>query len=343
MRLAIRRRRSLSAFGFIGAFGLEQAAASGEPLTVSVRWSSESARSAAARLASELMAEGYTVKAEPISVDSPCSALPSPAGPSSREQAWIALAAKPDGSLEASVCYLGTRPAPAQATTSAADGDAVKLALATAEALNGLRARIAPAAVAPSAPQLKAPPASPNVTEAPASSEVIPNMLRAGPALFWDPSVAPPVLAAALRADLGISKPWSIALDLLVPLGASEISALEATASVRTAWLRFGPSLSFELEDFALSTALLAGPALTWATAEARTPRVGSADVDPGFVASLATGLRYPARAKVFASLDVAASTRPPWARLALGPGTSPELGVVLLDACVGLGARWGD
>jgi hypothetical protein len=341
MQLAIRRRRLLIAFGFIGAFG-GRAAASGEPLTVSVRWSSEAAQSAAARLASELMTEGYTVEVEPAPVESSCGALPSPAGPSSREQAWIVLAAKPNGSLEASVCYLGTRPAPAQTTTSVADGDSVKLALATAEALNGLRARVAPAA-APNPTRVTALPASPKAAGASAPAASMPNALRAGPALFWDPRVASPVLAAALQADLGVTARWSITLDLLVPLGASEIRALEATASVRTAWLRFGPSLSLELDDFALSTALLAGPALTWATAEARTPRVGTADADPGFVASIATGLRYPARAKVFASVAAAVSTRPPWARLELGPGASPELGVVLLDACVGLGARWGD
>ena len=80
---------------------------------------------------------------------------------------------------------------------------------------------------------------------------------------------------------------------------------------------------------------------MSWATAVALAPRIGTADVSPGALFSLAVGVEYPRRSPVFAGASASASALLPGLRLNLGEGESPR-GSWPLEAGIALGARWG-
>jgi hypothetical protein len=103
-----------------------------------------------------------------------------------------------------------------------------------------------------------------------------------------------------------------------------------------------GPRFGWALGDFELSAAALAGPAVTWATGEARAPRVGTTDVTTGAVLSLATSLEYPRNAAVFACVSASASALLPAVEVDLGDGPPAPRGAFPLEASIGFGARWG-
>ena len=121
-----------------------------------------------------------------------------------------------------------------------------------------------------------------------------------------------------------------------------ELSSSEVRATVRTAWLRVGPRLGGAVGDFEFSAAALAGPAVTWVTAEADLPRVGTADVSTGAILSLAALVEYPRTTPVFASLSASASALLPGAKVDLADGDPPR-GAFPVEASIGFGVRWGD
>jgi hypothetical protein len=310
---------------------------------VSIQYDSEERLEAAERLYSELASEGYAVEIDTGSAASPCdSSGARPPSVPHDSTAWIRLTsdpARPDTVL-ASICYLGALPFLQQATSSAPSSDARTLAVATAEALNGLRSKM-PLTVE-SAPPPRALEAPSSATEPTPSARGPVNSLVLGMALALNLPDYPAMPGASLRAALGARVNASLVVEAFVPTRGAELSGAGVTATVRTAWLRVGPRIGGELGDFELWGAVLAGPAVTWATAIAQAPRIGTADVSLGVLLSAAGALEYPRKNPVFASLSASASALLPQLRLRLGDDSRRPRGAWPVDASVGVGARWG-
>lgn len=314
--------------------------AKGEVL-VSVQVDSEARRPLAERVVSELESEGYAVKLDESGA-SPCETSGAQVVPVGREtRAWVRLTQSPagDDTVVASICYLGALPFLQQAASSAPSSDPQKLAVATAEALNGLRSKLPPV-VGESAVAVRRAEARPSPAPEPARSGVV-NRVAFRAALLVELPDYPAAPGAMFGATLGLGTHAGLMLDALVPVGGAELESSALTATVRTAWLRLGPRLDWALGDFELSGALLAGPAITWATAVARAPRAGTADVSPGVVLSVAALAEYPRRAKVFACASTSASALLPGSRVDLADGRPAPRGSFPLEASLGLGARW--
>jgi hypothetical protein len=152
----------------------------------------------------------------------------------------------------------------------------------------------------------------------------------------------PAALGVEARATLAVGRDVGLTFDVFVPALGSELASDRVTATTRTTWLRFGPRFVWTHGELGLSTAALAGPALTWATAVARAPRAGSADLAPGAVLSLVQCAEYPARAWWFGSATLSASALLPGARVRLWDGERSPRGSFPIVASIGLGARFG-
>ncbi len=315
-------------------------------VSVTIDYGDESRRELADRLASELSSEGYAVELRAAGEPSPCD----PTGArlvsvQAGARAWIRLSedAKDGETVVASICYLGAIPFLQQASSSAPHTDPRKLALATAEALNGLRSKVPPVTPDPARAMLPAEPhpepRQPLVAAERATPE---NSVMAGGAVMANVPGFPTVPAVTTSASLGITRSSALVFDALWPVVGAELTSPEVTASVRTAWLRIGPRLRWAAGDFDLSGAVLAGPALSWATAVADAPRIGAADVTAGAVFSVMTLVEYPRRAPIFAALALSASALVPEVRVKLDESVSEPRGAWPVTASLGLGARWG-
>jgi hypothetical protein len=111
--------------------------------------------------------------------------------------------------------------------------------------------------------------------------------------------------------------------------------------SVRSAFARLGVSRAFTASPVRLSVAAAAGPAITWATARAAPPRVGTTAVGLGVILAAGVSAEYPSHAPVFALLRAQAATLVPRIRFQLGTERSEPLGRALVEVAFGLGARW--
>jgi len=315
-------------------------------VVVSLQYESKAELELARRVASELASEGYTVETGTVSELSPCD----PTGPklvttSRGTKAWVRLATDPADAdkVVAFICYLGAQPLLQQAAPSAPRAESDQLALAAAEALNGLRVRLPPLENEPERAPRSAPQAEPPPPALPSSRERVPNSLLLGASLVRNFPDFPVTPGIAARAALGVVPALSLAVDVFVPTTGAELSSQAVTADVRTAWIRLGPSLDWSLGDFELSLAALAGPALTWATAEASLPRAGTTDIAHSAILSVGTSVQYPRTSALFGSVALSGSALLPGARVNLGDGGSAPQGSWLIDASVGVGVRWGE
>lgn len=308
---------------------------------VSVQYDSEERVELARRLGSELESEGYAVELSATNVTSPCEAKGTAPLVTGDSRAWIRLGPAPSGgdSAVASICYLGSLPFLQQASASAPASDPRQLAVVTAEALNGLRSKVSPAMAESEVPQRRetAPPATDDVS--PATS--LANSLALGVAVLGNAPGYPAAPSVTLRASLGMSAAADLVVDALLPTAGAEVTSTQMTATLRTAWVRVGPRLRWAAGDFELSSAVLAGAAISWATAVAVPPRVGATDISPGALFSLAAAVEYPRRSPVFASIAASGSMLLPGLRTNLGEGESPR-GSWPLEAGIALGTRWG-
>jgi hypothetical protein len=318
---------------------------------VSIQYESDDQHELARRVASELAIEGYAVDVRATIDPSPCDPSRSklisvPRG----TKAWIRLAADPadPDTIVASICYLGAQPFLQQASPSAPRADGQKLALATAEALNGLRARLPPIEGGPEravaerpAPIEQAPPLAREPAPAASATSGLVNSVVLGAAFVWCLPDLPPAPGVTARATLGVTDSLGFMIDAFVPASARELASRQVVAKIRMAWLRAGPRLHGSSGDFELSAAALAGPALTWATAEALAPRVGTTDVTTGAVLTLSAFVEFPRKAAVFAHGSAAASALLPGVRVRLGDEASAPRGFWPLEASIGVGARW--
>ena len=309
---------------------------------VSIRYDSEPRAELARRLLSELESEGYVVDIRAGTEISPCEADGAEAVTVAHDaHAWIKLGASPSGddTAVASICYLGSLPLLQRATASAPRADPRQLAVATAEALNGLRSKVPTVVREAAAPPRRD---SPAVTPGENHSSASVNSVALGAAVLLNAPDLPAAPAVVFQANFGWNSLAGLAIDALLPTTGAELESPQVTATVRTAWLRLGPRVSWTSGDFGLSGALLAGPALSWATAVARAPRIGTAAVAGGAVLSLGAALEYPARSPVFACLSGSASALVPSVRLKLGEGYSAPRGGWPIQAAIALGFRWG-
>jgi hypothetical protein len=262
-------------------------------------------------------------------------------------RAWIRLSEDHQGgeTVVATICYLGALPFLQQAASSAPKSDPRKLALAAAEALNGLRSKVPLPAPESESTAARAEPSAQEVTKVPIVRTVpatLQSSVMLGGALMLNAPEFPIVPAVTTSADLGVTRSASLLVDALWPVSGAELESPEVTARVRTAWLRIGPRLRWAADDFDLSGALLAGPALSWATAVARAPLAGAADVTAGAVLSVKALAEYPRRTAIFAFASASASALLPGVRVKLDESVSEPLGAFPLEASIGLGARWG-
>jgi hypothetical protein len=310
---------------------------------ISIQYDSEERLQAARRLFSELSAEGYVVELTMGDAPSPCEAIGARLATIPRDtRAWVRLQPDPSGAdaIVASICYLGALPFVQQATSSAPSSDPRQLAVATAEALNGLRSKLPPMVGEFASSKPRDP--SPSEPKGAATPSAVVNGVGLGMALWKILPDYPTSSGVLFRATLGASVRASLAVEAFVATGAAERAAADVTATIRSAWLRLGPRLGLRLGDFEVCGAVLAGPVVTWATARARTPRVGAADVEPGALVSISASVEYPRQNPIFFSASVAGSALLPGLRLRLGDGEPSHQGSWPIDASVGVGARWG-
>jgi len=320
----------------LGTEGLARA-----EVRVSIQYDSEERADLARRLVSELESEGYAVEITADAGPSPCEANGGQPIATGDTRAWIRLSAAPSGGdrAVASICCLGSLPFLQQASASAPASDPRQLAVVTAEALNGLRSKVSPArGDAPVAQHREVPPDS---RAEPVRSAPLVNSVALGAGILVNAPDHPVAPSLVLRANLGLSASLGLVIDGLLPTSGAELTSSQMTATVRTGWLRVGPRFGGAVGDFDLSGAVLAGAAISWATAVAVPPRVGTADVSPGALFSLEGAVEYPRRSPVFACLRASASALLPGLRLDLGDGSSAR-GSWPLEAAIALGARWG-
>ena len=317
-------------------------------VSVSLRYESAAELEHARRVASELASEGYAVDLGDTPEPSPCDPnAPRLASIPRDARAWIRLAPDPADAerVVAFICFLGAQPLLQQAVPSAPRSNGEQLALAAAEALNGLRVRLPPVQNAPRRPPPSEP--SPRAPLAPdARVERVPkrvvDSLVLGPGIVRSFPDFPTTLGISARGTLGIVPSLGLVIDVFVPATSGELASDAVTAEIRATWVRVGPRLGWELGDFELSAAALAGPAFTWATATAVPPRQGAADVSAGAILTLGAFLQYPARSALFGAASVSGSALLPAPRVHLADAARAPRGYFPLEASLGLGVRWG-
>ena len=302
------------------------------------------------RLRSELSSEGYAVEIRRGAEPSPCDPDAAVVLQAAGTKTWIRVTAGPPESrtIRASICYVAAVPSLRQFSASAPRSDPRQLALATAEALNGLRSGLLTPTERPTN-------LNENVladAERPSSERSRPERLVPidrpmnsgvlGAGLVVALPDQPAAWGAVGRATLGVAPSLDITIDAFLPITGSELASREVTATLRTAWLRVGPRVGWALGDFHVSGAALAGPALAWATAVARTPRIGTAAISAAAVLSLAAFVEYPRTTTIFTCVSASASALLPGTRVRLGDDARAPRGSWLLEASIGLGARWG-
>jgi hypothetical protein len=335
------------AAGSIVLAGLFAAGRARAETAVSIHYEAAEQLELARRVASELASEGYAVSVSARSEPSPCDENgPKLVSVPRGTRAWIRLAtdpANPD-QVVASICYLGALPFLQQAAPSAPRAEERVLALATAEALNGLRSKLPPLEAAPEAPAPRPeppPPAREPAKEPAPPASNLGNSASLGMAAVWNLPDFPALLGVSARATLGIAPSLGLAIDAFVPASGRDIASDTLTATIRTAFVRVGPRVHGEVGDFDVSGAVLAGPALTWATAVAAPPRVGTTDVTTGALLTLSASLEYPRSGAIYACASGAASALLPGVEVNLADGEPPR-GAFPVEASIGFGARWG-
>lgn len=302
----------------------------------------------AERIASELGTDGYAVELGANDEPSPCD-KPLAAGTASdgaAEAAWVRLSLDPndDGAVVASICVRSTVALLERVASRGERAEPERFALATAEALNGLRAKV------PVLSSRRAPDAATPTPERASRSEGVShdapgpgsNQLSLTQTALLDLAELPPLWGGALAAELALNAGVRIAFDTFIPISSVELANQDARVTLRAAWVRTGVSLGWVAADARVGAALLAGPALTWASAEARAPRIGAADAKLGALLTLAATIEYPSRSRVFLLGAARASGLFPAVRVAVASDTSKALGPLLAEASLGVGVRFG-
>lgn len=282
-----------------------------------------------ARLASELRSNGYSVRFEPFDPARRCtSASGAPA------DSWISLAPDPEqpASVITTLCFGG-----AKLVTRGPRADPARFAVATAEALNGLRAK--PLAI----PERTLPGPESGALDQGAErrdTEAARSSLELAQALVIDPGGFPLLWGASLDAELAVSRSFSLVGGGFFPITRPELASSEVSLTTGVAFARAGAALHLATSTVVVSASLTAGPAFTWASADAEAPRVGGSASTVSAIGSAGLRLDYPARGQVFAAAQARASLLLPAIRFAVAGAEARTLGPALLETSLGVGLR---
>ena len=289
------------------------------------------------RLGAELQSAGYQVHAADEVSDAACSPQSSIARSleSYGESAWVQISGSEAASqLSVLLCYRNEAGHLTQSLLQIAADDVDRGALASVEALNGLRAEPAPTPIA-------AAPCRPVKVESVQPPPAAHHALTAGAAVVFDPLGIGPILGATGGLEAGISQRLSLNLDAFAPVRAHRLERADRTLQVDVAWLRFGPSLSSPLWITNVNASLSAGPALVWADSHAQAPLIGSARRSTAFVISAGGALELPRDATWFLRAYYEVGTILPRINIATSPTDTEHLGPLLFQLGATLGIRW--
>lgn len=311
---------------------------------VSISYGEPSLQPFADRLASELVSDGYTVALVPGSDPSPCEqpAVSATFAETNTDAAWVRLSADPvsGDAVIASICFRSTVSLLQRVAARGTRAEPERFALTTAEALNGLRAQVpvvssrAPVQ-APTAPR---PSAEPGAVPAPAHGE---NSVTLTQTALLDLGGFPVLWGAGLDAGLGVTPALRLVFETFVPISAAELANEQAQVQTRLTWVRVGLATRLTEGAARFGCSLLAGPALSWATAEAEPPYIGAADVALSGLVTLAGAVEYPSNSRVFVLGAARFSTLLPAVRVKVGSDSSNTLGPWLAEVSLGVGLRW--
>lgn len=312
---------------------------------VSITYSGVELRPVAERLASELRTDGHAVTIAENEEPSPCENPLASSGPSDAA-AWVRLTNDPgdgDGMI-ASICVRSTVALLERVSSRGDRAQPERFALATAEALNGLRAQV-PVLSSREAPSVAtssadgAPLTESTSADAMTRSD---NQLSLAQTAWLDLADLPPLWGGALAAELAVSDRVHVAFDTFIPISSIELTHEDTLVTLRAAWVRSGLGLRWEAGDARVGASLLGGAAITWARAEASAPRVGAADAKLGALVTLGATLEYPSRSRIFLLAAARASGIFPAVRVAVASDTSKTLGPLLAEGALGVGLRFG-
>lgn len=275
-----------------------------------------------ARLGAELTTAGYAVSLEPSAPPVTCQ---------HGETAWVSLApSSTDGAaVVVTVCVEGT-----EITIAGPRADPARLAISTAEALNGLAAT-APAASA--RPHATTAADRPREALRPAH---IAHTVSASQMLLVDPAGFPLFWGTTVDVELGMTEHAAVAFDGFYPITRAKLSTSAAELRTGIAFLRVGAVLRYSLARFTVATSLVVGPAYTWVTAKAVSPYVGEADFAWSVGGGAGLSLSYPNRSRVFAVAVSRAAILLPSPRFELPHEAPRDLGPLLIEASLGIGLR---
>lgn len=334
-----RSRNGKILVGVVGALSFARGVHAA-PQLVSIVYAEQELRDVAERLASELASEGYAVQFGDPGDSSPCDAgAAARSSDDGRDRAWIRLSEAAGDRVEASICHRSSAPILRQTAARALRSEPERFALTASEALNGLRAKVPRQPVDVPAPVERIP--AYDARDSASAERERTNEVFATQSTVVAASEFPPLLGVSLGASVGVRRGFAITVESFWTARAAVLENESVRVSARSAWVRFGPELQSSLGAIRFRAALLAGPAVTWATARAELPRIGTADVAVSAIASLAASLEYPRTSTAFALLATRGSTLLPAVRLALGEDRSNDFGPWLLEASVGMGLRW--
>ena len=292
------------------------------------------------RLWAELRSAGYQVYAADPQSDTSCAAT-APVALSLQaygEAAWTQLSPRADDAeLDVRICYrdAGGRLAETAIRVSSADVD--RSALATVEALNGLRAQPSDAC-APCAPAPAPPTASLGTA---AKARPARSALAAGAGLVFDPQGIGPIVGATGSLKAGLSQRLGLTLDVFVPVRAQQLQRADRNLTIDIAWCRFGPTLSWPLWQLTVNASLAVGPALVWADASAVPPLVGSSERTAAAVFSAGGSLELPRDAAWFLRAYYEVGGVLPRIQVTTGERDSEHFGPLLFQLGAALGVSW--
>jgi hypothetical protein len=133
-----------------------------------------------------------------------------------------------------------------------------------------------------------------------------------------------------------------VELDVFLPVRESDVQGVERELSLRTAWARVGPRISWKLLPLCFGASAYAGPALVWASARTDSPRlIGTTEWATAVVIAGGAWLESPDSAPVYVRASSYASRLIPRIDLELGDGSAHAFGDLFLEMSLAVGARW--
>jgi hypothetical protein len=244
--------------------------------------------------------------------------------------AWITLAPSSTDSaaVVATLCVDGT-----QVTVGGPRADPARLAIGTAEALNGL------GAIAPPSKPWRATGTTQPPSESPPPRR-IPHAVSAGQMLLVGPTGFPLLWGTSVDGELGLTEHSALVLGGFFPIARAKVSTSLAEVRTGVALLRVGVALRYSLARFAVAGSLVVGPAYTWVTAKAVSPYVGEPDFAFGVAGGAGLSVSYPSRSRVFAVAGSRAAVLLPGPRFELPNEEPRDVGPLLIEASLGIGLR---